>query len=317
MEASQVSMERKILPGPQGPLLLRSKPSRVSRTFAQFPDPKLATWKSSPVVARFGPFEVNFDRRELRKHGMKIKLEDKPFEILEALLREPGRMVTREELRAKLWPDTFVSFEHCLNAAVNKLRSAVGDSSRYFRFIETVRRRGYRFIGALETADPSDPCESRAVLLVLPFRVQSPNRAAEFFADGLTEEISAQLGRLDPQRLALISVATAMLWKRSECNVKEIGQKVHADLVLEGSVRHASGRVRVGAQLVKSSDQLCVWSEIYECPATAPLTCQAEIAQQIAASLAAQLGLNNHHAFSPSVAAPLSMPSQRIRKIGS
>jgi TolB-like protein len=315
-----VSMQRKFLPGPRGPLLLPSKSPRVSLAFSQFPAREPAPWppgKASPVIARFGPFEVNFDRRELRRHGMKIRLEDKPFEILEALLREPGRMVTREELRARLWPDTFVSYEHCLNTAVNKLRSAVGDSSRYFRFIETVRRRGYRFIGALEPTDLSDPRQSRAVLLVLPFRVQSPNRAAEFFADGLTEEISAQLGRLDPQRLALISVATAMLCKRSECSTKEIGQKVRADIILEGSVRHAAGRVRVGAQLVQSSDQLCVWSEIYECPAAAPLACQAQIAQQVAASLAAHLGLSNHRAFSPSSAAPLSMPSQRIRKISS
>jgi DNA-binding winged helix-turn-helix (wHTH) protein len=97
-------------------------------------------------LLRFGVFEVDLQGRELRKGGLKIKIHDQPFQILAVLLEHPGEIVTREELRQKLWPaDTFVDFDHSLNTAVNKLREALGDSAESPRFIETLPRRGYRF----------------------------------------------------------------------------------------------------------------------------------------------------------------------------
>ena len=278
------------------------------------------TVAGSPALAsilRFGPFEVSFERRELRKHGMRMKLEDKPFEILEALLAEPGRLVTRAELRAKLWPDTFVSYDHCLNTAVNKLRSALGDSSKFFRFVETVRRRGYRFIGALETPQPPDPRAGRSVLLVLPLRSQPSNRAGDSFSDGFTEELSAQIGRLYPPALGMIAVRTAMLYKGTACSIDEIARKVGADLVLEGSVRYASDRVRISVQLVEASDQVCLWSEIYESVLTDPFACQAEIAQLIASTLVLELGLRSSEKRAQKFGAPIPLLSTRIRKLGS
>jgi TolB-like protein/DNA-binding winged helix-turn-helix (wHTH) protein/Tfp pilus assembly protein PilF len=100
---------------------------------------------------RFTPFEVDFRAHELRKHGVKLKLSGQPFEILALLLNRPGEVITREELRANLWPaDTFVDFDHGLNAAVNKLREVLGDSAEKPRFVETLPRRGYRFIAPVE-----------------------------------------------------------------------------------------------------------------------------------------------------------------------
>lgn len=109
---------------------------------------------SDPVeTIRFGPFEVNRRAGELRKHGLRIRLSGQPFEILSLLLKRAGEVVTREELREKLWPgNTFVDFDHSLNAAVNKLREALGDSAEAPRFVETLPRRGYRFIAALAEA---------------------------------------------------------------------------------------------------------------------------------------------------------------------
>jgi len=102
--------------------------------------------QSSSILTRFGTFEVNFQSRELRKHGMRIRLEEKPFQILEMLLDRAGDVVTRSMLREKLWPDTYVAYEHGLNTAVNKLRGLLGDSARSPRFVETLPRLGYRFI---------------------------------------------------------------------------------------------------------------------------------------------------------------------------
>jgi DNA-binding winged helix-turn-helix (wHTH) protein len=113
-------------------------------------------------VIRFGTFEVDPRTGELRRNGLQIKLQDQPFQLLLALLQRPGDVVTREELRAKLWPaDTFVDFDHSLNAAVKRLRDALDDTGENPRFVETLARRGYRFLVPLQgqavTASPSIP----------------------------------------------------------------------------------------------------------------------------------------------------------------
>src|SRR5712692_4090288 len=119
-------------------------------------------------VARFGTFEVNLDTRELRKHGMRVRLEEKPFQILELLLERAGDVVTRRALREKLWPDTIVGYEHGLNTAVNKLRDLLGDSARSPRFVETLPRLGYRFIAPVGKPGKA-PAAAKRMLLVLPF----------------------------------------------------------------------------------------------------------------------------------------------------
>jgi DNA-binding winged helix-turn-helix (wHTH) protein len=98
-------------------------------------------------TVRFGLFELDLRAGELRRNGAKVRLQEQPFQILTMLLEHPGEVVTREELRNKLWPaDTFVDFDHGLNAAVKRLRDALGDSAESPRFVETVARRGYRFL---------------------------------------------------------------------------------------------------------------------------------------------------------------------------
>ena len=114
------------------------------------------------TVTRFGPFEADLQTQELRKQGRRLRLPGQSFQILEMLLERPGELVTREELRTALWPsDTFVDFEHGLNAGVNRLREALGDSADNPRLVETLPRRGYRFIGAISPqAQPPVPAES-------------------------------------------------------------------------------------------------------------------------------------------------------------
>ena len=112
--------------------------------------------KASSV--RFGLFEADLQSGELSRQGTKVRLQEQPFQILTLLLEKPGEVVTREELRARLWPaDTFVDFDHGLNAGMKRLRDALGDSAENPRFIETLARRGYRFIAPVHRALPEPP----------------------------------------------------------------------------------------------------------------------------------------------------------------
>jgi len=117
--------------------------------------------RPAPSVVRFGPYELDLRSAELRKNDLRIRLQDQPFQILIALLERPGKVVLREEIREKLWPNnTVVEFDHSINAAVKRLRDALRESAEKPRYIETLARRGYRFIGEVE-AVPSVPSESR------------------------------------------------------------------------------------------------------------------------------------------------------------
>jgi cholera toxin transcriptional activator len=114
--------------------------------------------QNSAEIVAFGVYEANLRTGELRRGGLKVKLQEKPFQVLSILLERRGDLVTREELRERLWPsDTFVNFDHGLNTAVNKLREVLGDSASNPRFIETLPRRGYRFIGELRYANVVAP----------------------------------------------------------------------------------------------------------------------------------------------------------------
>ena len=106
-------------------------------------------------LLRFGDFEVDLRSGELRKGGVKLKFGGQPFQVLSILLERPGEVVTREELQKRLWPDTFVDVDHNLNTAINKIREALGDSAENPRFVETLPRRGYRFIASVESDDVS------------------------------------------------------------------------------------------------------------------------------------------------------------------
>src|SRR5258708_8515491 len=112
----------------------------------------------APQLVRFDVFELDLRAGELRNGGIRIRLQEQPLQVLQALLEKPGEVVTREELQKRIWPaDTFVDFDHGLHAGVNRLRSALNDSADRPRYIETVARRGYRFIGQLENASYASP----------------------------------------------------------------------------------------------------------------------------------------------------------------
>ncbi len=139
----------------------------------------MGTAAKPPRVIHFGEFELDAAAGELRLRGTKLKLQDQPLQILEILIQRPGEIIAREELRQRIWPsDTFVDFDHGINNAIKRLREALGDTAETPRFIETLPRRGYRFIGKIEPHAP----RFRS-LAVLPLENLSQDPEQEYFAE--------------------------------------------------------------------------------------------------------------------------------------
>ena len=289
-----------------------------------------------PPPVFFGVFEVDLKACELRKHGLRIKLPEQPFQVLVVLLEKPGEIVTREELRNRLWPgDTFVDFDHGLNNAVMRLREVLGDASENPRFVETIPRRGYRFIApvigsavpgptttdsevesglvpikaasptveraALEaTSQPASirrqPATTRLAILitailalagigaglfhyarvgttksnrvqnksliVLPIENLSGDKDQEYFADGMTDDLIANLAKIRSPRV--ISRSTAMAYKGTRRPMSQIASELNVDAVFEGTVLRVGNRVRITAELVQVSTDRHLWAETYE-----------------------------------------------------
>src|SRR6266702_721039 len=170
---------------------------------------------SQRASVSFGLFQADFRAGELRKRGIKIKLQDQPLQILQMLLEHPGELVTRDELRQTIWPaDTFVDFDQGLYNAVRRLREALSDSADKPRLIETLSRRGYRFIGRIDTSPR--PIEA---LAVLPLENLSRDPEQEYFADGLTESLITTLAKIG--RLRVVPRITAMQYKGVHKPIRE------------------------------------------------------------------------------------------------
>ena len=316
---------------------------------------------------RFAVFEVDLQTGELRKSGSKVKLQEQPFQILSLLLERPGELVMREELRKKLWPaDTFVDFDVGLNASIKKLREALGDSADTPRFIETLPRRGYRFIApaeevlagiggregqrsfspatavpggssistAPEAAAPSprqpelekDRTKttlvrrplllggaSAAILLallfglnagglrerlqgkafagnatagrirslaVLPLENLSRDADQEYFADGMTDALITDLGKIGGLRV--ISRTSMMHYKGTRKTLPEIARELNVDAVIEGAVLRSGNRVRITTQLLEASTDRHLWAETYERDLGDLLALQGEVAREVA-----------------------------------
>jgi TolB-like protein/Tfp pilus assembly protein PilF len=245
-----------------------------------------------PVV-RFGPFEADLRAGEVRKHGVKLKLVGQPFEVLAMLLECPGQLVTREELRARLWPtDTFVDFDHGLNAAVNKLREVLNDSAEKPNYVETLPRRGYRFISAVGFHDsqtllgePSSP--KIQSLVVLPLENLSKDPEEEYFTDGMTDQLITNLAQIGA--LKVISRTSAMRYKGTKKSLPEIARELHVDAVVEGAVMWVGGRVRISAQLIEAPTDYHLWAASYERDLRDVLSMQEEVTRAIASEIRVNL----------------------------
>ena len=240
----------------------------------------------STDIVHFGAFAVDLQTGELRKRGIKVRLQYQPFQILATLLERPNQLVTREELRKRIWPaDTFVDFDHSFATAIRKLRRALGDSADTPRFIETLPQRGYRFIGNVD----GEARTGRIMLMVLPFENLSGDADQDFIGDGITEEVIAQLGRLDPQRLGVIARASAMRYKNTDKGIDQIGRELGVAYVLKGSVHRMGGAMRLAAELVQVAGQTHLWSEVYEREWSEGRAIQNELTHHITRCLSLEL----------------------------
>lgn len=314
----------------------------------------------SPRIMRFGVFEADLEAGELRKHGLRLKLCEQSFQILAMLLARPGEVVSREFLRERLWPsNTFVDFDHGLNNAVMKLREALGDSSDRPRFIETLPRRGYRFIAPVEPRSPdleapvpdaaaaatvrAIPTPPDAVepatasssalpkgiegrrknyfalpriavlaagvlvgsalisgitmhyfrgvnaskgkanrsssLVVLPLENLSGDKDQDYFADGMTDDLIANLAKI--RSLRVISRSTAMAYKGTHKPLPQIANELSVDAVVEGTVMRVGNRVRITAELVQVSTDQHLWADTYESPIGDVLALQNRVSSAI------------------------------------
>jgi TolB-like protein/Tfp pilus assembly protein PilF len=235
----------------------------------------------------FGLFEVDLRAGELRKQGVRVKLQEQPLQVLLFLLENPGAVVTREELQQRIWTsDTFVDFDHGLYNAIRRLREALGDSADTPHYVETLARRGYRFIGRLDPGPTSTPSPIRS-LAVLPLENLSRDPEQEYFAEGLTEALITTLAKIG--ELRVVSRTSIMLYKGVRKPVREIARELEVDAIVEGTVLRAGDRVRITAQLIDAAREAHLWAESYERDLCDVLTLQSEVAQAVAREVRVKL----------------------------
>jgi TolB-like protein/Tfp pilus assembly protein PilF len=244
----------------------------------------LTTWGS----LRFGSFEVDLRSRELRKRGIKVRLQEKPFRILELLLENPGGVVAREELRSRLWPDTYVGFDRSLNTAINTLRHTLGDSADNPRFIETCQRRGYRFIAPVERIDGDHHREEAAAgtidsVAVLPFRNDAAEPETEYLSDGITESIINTLSHLPGVRV--MARSTVFRYKGCEVDPQKVGRELMVRALLIGRVLQRGEALRVGIELVDVNNGWRLWGEQYNRRLSDIFMIQEEISRDVSRKL--------------------------------
>ncbi len=238
----------------------------------------MGDFRSSRAIVRFGAFELDENAGELRREGVKVRLQEQPLQILQILLQRPGEIVTREELRQNVWPsDTFVDFDHGINNAIKRLREALGDTAETPHYIETLPRRGYRFLHALATTI------AEASIAVLPFLSLSADPENEIFSDGMSEEIISALMQI--KNLHVAARTSSFSFKGKHVDLRVIGEQLNVRTVLEGSVRKSGNRLRITAQLVNATDGYHLWSERYDREMKDVFAIQEEIAKSIAQRL--------------------------------
>jgi TolB-like protein len=235
--------------------------TRTDEDFAYHsgPDQNLDRQMTEPknvasMNTRFGAFEVDLEGRRLLKKGTPIPLREQSFQVLAALIERPGEIVTREELRKRLWPsNTFVDFEVALNSAVSRLRDALGDSADEPSFIETIPKRGYRFVV---------PIPRRPAVAVMPFVNQTADAKDEYFSDGLTDELIRVLSRIEGLRVTASSVV--FRFKGQRCDARQVGRELGVEAVLEGSIWTSGDRIRITVNLVGVKDGFNLWAERFD-----------------------------------------------------
>lgn len=267
----------------------------------------------------FGAFEVYPKAGELRKDGSRIKLHEKPFELLLALLERPGEIVLRSELQERLWPEhPIVDVENGLNNAMGRLREALGDTAENPRVVETIPRRGYRLLPQVSQTIPfpRDARSSRSRLLrltfvaalgasvavgalvmhfaafrstaihsvaVLPFRDLGTTAPEGSFSAGMTDAVATDLAEAGVAKIA--SESSAARFSRTRYTIPQIGRALGVNALVVGDVLREGDEVRITVHLVRANTNRQIWADTYEGPMTNVLGLQDRVAESIAKAI--------------------------------
>jgi TolB-like protein/DNA-binding winged helix-turn-helix (wHTH) protein/Tfp pilus assembly protein PilF len=277
-----------------------------------------------PGTIRFSSFEVDLKTKELRRLGRPVRLAPQALRLLEFLASRPGQLVTRDAIRLEIWSDdTFVDFEHGINKSIRQIRDALKDDADQPRFIETVPRRGYRFIAPLEPAEVAAPAPASTEaapsrvsrwlmaagvvlavcllflglhtgrakpiesLAVLPLENLSNDPEQDYFAAGLTDEMITSLAKI--RSLRVVSRTSVIRYKGTRKSLPEIARELNVDALLEGAVTRDHDRVRITAQLIAAATQKHLWAERYEGNLSEVLAFQDAVAKAVAQEIRVKL----------------------------
>ena len=289
---------------------------------------------------RFGPFEFDPHTYELKKSGRHVRLRPQAARVLSVLTRRAGQAVTRDELKTEIWgSDTFVDFENGLNLCIRQIRAALDDDAETPRYVETLSRRGYRFIAPAHKETPESSVAVSAAanekasrgagfhrrqialfaaslaaitaivllwnpsswwgrlmgpssanihsLAVLPLANLSHDPEQEYFADGMTEELIANLAQV--RALRVISRTSSMHYKGTNQTLPQIARELGVDAVIEGTVQRSGNRIQVATQLIRGETGTTLWAKKYERNVEDVLLMQSELAQAIVGEIKVQL----------------------------
>ena len=272
----------------------------------------------TPEQLIFGEFELDRSAYQLKRAGNIVRLERLPMELLLLLVERRGQLVTRKEILTRLWgADVIRDVDHSINTAIRKIRIALNDDLDNPQLLQTVSGKGYRFTAV--TVNPGEPKGSdvsqrrwrlglavatgvvvalflgrhymardavpgarKVMLVVLPFVNLSGDPKQDYLADGMTEELIAQLGGMDPEHLGVIARTSAMQYRNTRKDAAQIGRELGVGFLLESSVRESGGRVRVTAQLITTGDQTHLWSDTFDRDTSDVLQIESDVSRAIA-----------------------------------
>ena len=259
------------------------------------------------MTLSFGEYEIDFERRELRRAKTPVHVEPQVFDLLVYLVQNRDRVVSKEDLIASVWGGRIVS-DSTLTSRINAARNAVGDSGKDMKLIRTIARKGLRFVGTVRvqpngdepaqaTAPPPDqireqtrpalPLPDRPAIAVLPFTNMTGDPAQEYFSDGISEDIITALSKL--RWFFVIARNSSFIYKEKAVHMKQIAEELGVGYVVEGSVRRGGERVRITAQLNDVATGSHLWAERYDRDLADVFAVQDEITEAIVAAIEPQL----------------------------
>jgi TolB-like protein len=240
---------------------------------------------SEPAVYRFGAFELDVTSGELRQHGDLVKLAPQPAKVLALLVRHSGQVLTRNEIREHVWcGDTFVDFEQGLNFCIRQIREALGDTADAPRFIETLPRRGYRFLMPAQRAVSERPARITR-LIVLPFRLLRPDADTDFLAFSLPDALTSSLSGLESLVVRSSVAAARFSGDGQPADPRQIATEADVDVIVTGSLLRSGDQVRVTSQLTDASNGTLLWSDAAQMPVGDVFQVQDELSRRILDSL--------------------------------